>query len=278
VGELEPIHADGLGSIQTITDDAGNVAHTFEYDAWGNIETGSARGGYAFTGREWDPETGLYYYRARYYDPKAGRFISEDPIGFEAGTNFYAYVGNGPVSRVDPLGDDWLSAGKNFVAGVVTGVAGAAVVAGAAAVSTTAGAVAAVAAVGVGSYELTIAFQEAVLGFDPYTGRALTGEQRADVAAGTVGAAIGGGAFGAASGPKGPLFGRRGPNFGLRDKAGIFNRGERLRWGWSYNKSSGQNEFCWHGGKPRTPSQWHTEGTPYGDFPSGLRSVWEMWP
>jgi RHS repeat-associated protein len=46
---------------------------------------------YAYTGREWDPETNLYYYRARYYDPKVGRFISEDPLRFVGGVNFHAY-------------------------------------------------------------------------------------------------------------------------------------------------------------------------------------------
>jgi len=48
-----------------------------------------------FTGREYDSETGLYFYRARYYDPAIGRFISEDPIGFQGGDlNLYAYIGN----------------------------------------------------------------------------------------------------------------------------------------------------------------------------------------
>lgn len=50
--------------------------------------------------REWDPETGLYYYRARYYDPKIGRFISEDPI--QSGS--YAYAGNSPAVYGDPTG------------------------------------------------------------------------------------------------------------------------------------------------------------------------------
>jgi RHS repeat-associated protein len=58
----------------------------------------------AFTGREWDPETNLYYYRARYYDPKVGRFISEDPIGFDGGVNFYGYADAGPTTATDPSG------------------------------------------------------------------------------------------------------------------------------------------------------------------------------
>jgi RHS repeat-associated protein len=73
-------------------------------DAWGNLQAGDTLAGPAFTGREWDPEIGLYYYRARYYDPHLGRFISEDPIGFRGGENFYAYVGGNPVSQKDPLG------------------------------------------------------------------------------------------------------------------------------------------------------------------------------
>jgi RHS repeat-associated protein len=58
----------------------------------------------AYTGRELDNESGLYYYRARYYDPMAGRFLSEDPLGFKAGINFYAYVGNNPLNFNDPSG------------------------------------------------------------------------------------------------------------------------------------------------------------------------------
>lgn len=49
-------------------------------------------------------QTGFYYYRARYYDPKIGRFISEDPIGVRGGINFYSYVGNNPIGFADPMG------------------------------------------------------------------------------------------------------------------------------------------------------------------------------
>ena len=75
-----------------------------QYDAWGRLEIGATASGYAFTGREWDAETGLNYYRARYYDPQAGRFISTDPIGLSGGINLYAYVGDDPVNATDPLG------------------------------------------------------------------------------------------------------------------------------------------------------------------------------
>jgi len=53
---------------------------------------------------ESDTETGLYYYRARYYDPSAGRFLSEDPSGFNDGVNFYRYVHNDPIDNTDPTG------------------------------------------------------------------------------------------------------------------------------------------------------------------------------
>ena len=57
-----------------------------------------------YTGREFDSETGLYYYRARYYDPTTGRFISEDPIGLRDGVDLYVYVHNGPTTSTDPQG------------------------------------------------------------------------------------------------------------------------------------------------------------------------------
>ncbi|HKV61522.1 MAG TPA: RHS repeat-associated core domain-containing protein [Candidatus Acidoferrum sp.] len=55
---------------------------------------------------ESDSETGLYYYRARYYDPTVGRFMSEDPTGFKGGSNFYPYVTNDPANQTDPMGFD----------------------------------------------------------------------------------------------------------------------------------------------------------------------------
>ena len=67
--------------------------------------------------RQFNTETGLSYYRARYYDPAAGRFTGEDPLQFSAGPNFYVYVGNGPVDRVDLFGLDWLNNLADFSSG-----------------------------------------------------------------------------------------------------------------------------------------------------------------
>src|SRR5262249_13060289 len=97
-------HAEGLGSTMLLTDANRTPVFAYGYDTFGQVQTGSTVSGYAFTGREWDPETGLYYYRARYYDSKIGRFLSEDPIGLQGGINYYTYVENDPVNWVDPFG------------------------------------------------------------------------------------------------------------------------------------------------------------------------------
>jgi RHS repeat-associated protein len=96
--------ADHLGSIVQTTNSPGSVTLTREYDPWGSVVQGSSTSGYAFTGREWDSETNLYYYTTRYYDPGLGRFLSEDAIGLNGGPNYYAYVANSPTNLVDPFG------------------------------------------------------------------------------------------------------------------------------------------------------------------------------
>jgi RHS repeat-associated protein len=59
---------------------------------------------FRYTGREFDTETSLYYYRARYYDPQSGKFIAEDPIRFLGAVSFYPYAQNTPTALVDPFG------------------------------------------------------------------------------------------------------------------------------------------------------------------------------
>ncbi|HYR76513.1 MAG TPA: RHS repeat-associated core domain-containing protein [Pyrinomonadaceae bacterium] len=94
---------DHLGSTTALTDSKGALVEREAYDAYGN-STGSAKTRYGFTGRERDSVTGLIYYRARWYEPQLGRFISEDPIGLAGGINSFAYVGNNPQNATDPTG------------------------------------------------------------------------------------------------------------------------------------------------------------------------------
>ena len=104
-------HVNGLGAITALTDSNKAIVQNYIYDSFGQIisQSGSIQNPYTFTGREYDEETGMYYYRARYYDPQTGRFISEDPIGFAGGdVNLYAYVGNNPVNFIDPDGQKFI--------------------------------------------------------------------------------------------------------------------------------------------------------------------------
>ena len=98
--------ADGLGSITSLSSSTGTLANTYTYDSFGNLTnfTGTLRNPFQYTGREFDPETGIYEYRARYYDQTVGRFVSEDPIQFNGGINFFAYVTNNPINKRDPEG------------------------------------------------------------------------------------------------------------------------------------------------------------------------------
>jgi RHS repeat-associated protein len=99
-------HEDGLGSVTSLSNGAGSLAQTYAYDSFGKQtgSTGSLTNPFQYTGRESDSETGLYFYRARYYDQSVGRFLSEDPIRFRGGQNFYAYTGNNPTNFADPEG------------------------------------------------------------------------------------------------------------------------------------------------------------------------------
>ncbi len=83
----------GCGTLQTL-----KTGHETGQPQSSNV------GRFQYTGQMWLPEAGLYYYRARFYNPRIGRFMQTDPIMYAGGANLYAYVANDPVNATDPLG------------------------------------------------------------------------------------------------------------------------------------------------------------------------------
>jgi len=100
-------HFDALGSVVALTNSSGNTVQVYEYDVYGRVGATDAShpNRILFTGREFDKETGLYYYRARYYNPQIGRFLQTDPIAYGDGMNLYRYCRNNPIATTDPSGN-----------------------------------------------------------------------------------------------------------------------------------------------------------------------------
>ena len=104
-GQTYYYHYDALGSVRNLTNAAGTVIESYDYDPYGNPTANSTVGNpIRFTGRWYDAESGLYDYRARVYDPKIGRFLQRDPWGYWDSMNLFTYVNNDPINWLDPFG------------------------------------------------------------------------------------------------------------------------------------------------------------------------------
>ncbi|WP_370623539.1 peroxidase family protein [cf. Phormidesmis sp. LEGE 11477] len=108
-GEVRWALSDHQGSVRDLIDSDGEVLNHIVYDSYGQVSSETNADvdfRFGYTGRERDEETGLYYYRARYFDPAPGTFVSTDPLGFDAGdSNIYRYVFNSPTNYTDPSGE-----------------------------------------------------------------------------------------------------------------------------------------------------------------------------
>lgn len=124
-GAITYLHADETGSTILTTDSTGMPTRRNVYDPYGQLTSGSLsdmRIGY--TGQFYEPETGLYLYKARHYSPKLGRFLQPDPIGYQGGMNLYEYCHGDPLNFSDPLGLSELGLGLAAglgIAGMVIG-------------------------------------------------------------------------------------------------------------------------------------------------------------
>jgi RHS repeat-associated protein len=122
---------DGGGNVRQLTNSAGTVTDTYEYDAFGNdvYHTGTTPNNYLYRGEQYDPDLALYYLRARYYNPVTGRFLSRDPEDGKAkdpaSLHKYLYAGGDPVNAIDPMGREALIEWKlikSLIAPAATGL------------------------------------------------------------------------------------------------------------------------------------------------------------
>jgi RHS repeat-associated protein len=102
------MHNDKQNSVIALSDAVGNPVQRRAYGTYGETDpaqmVGNTAHPFGYTGRRWDPDLGLYYYRARWYDPSLGTFLQTDPIGSLDYINLYSYVGLEPGNGTDPTG------------------------------------------------------------------------------------------------------------------------------------------------------------------------------
>jgi RHS repeat-associated protein len=228
--------SDALGSTIALTTSAGALATEYLFQPFGStLASGTATtNALSFTGREVDG-TGLQYFRARYYSPSSGRFISEDPIGLLDGPNMYSYVHNSPLTFRDPLGLSAQSSALCCLKGAAGGAAGAIVVGALAAGAAAIGAPVAAVTIGLGvAATVGAAALGADIGWNAYVGNL-------DGLAYDVCSIVGGASAGAAGG---------------RRLAAAVNRRPSPPWSWASDRAQGYDSN-YPGG---SPSKWMATG------------------
>jgi len=126
-GDVYNYHYNAIGSTIALTDQSRTMVNKYAYDPFGAVinQVEAVPQPFKYVGQfgVMAEPNGFYYMKARYYDPRVGRFISEDPIGFDGGdVNLYAYVGNNPTMQIDPNGTFyWAGAALGGAIGAVSG-------------------------------------------------------------------------------------------------------------------------------------------------------------
>jgi RHS repeat-associated protein len=103
-GNVTYLHQDHQGSLIAQTNSSGALLNKYTYSPFGESATLAAGGStIGYTGQRYDSETGLFYYKARYYNPAIGRFLQTDPVGYAQGMNMYGYVHNDRAPRTQEV-------------------------------------------------------------------------------------------------------------------------------------------------------------------------------
>lgn len=105
-GAFSFYHVNHQGSTVMLSNAARSVVTTYHYGPYGETTDAGAGNPFRYVGRRFDEESGLYYWRARYYSSNIGRFLQSDPVGYKDDMNLYAFVGNDPLNRTDPTGTE----------------------------------------------------------------------------------------------------------------------------------------------------------------------------
>jgi len=252
---------DGNGNIVSLVSaTTSDVTARYEYGPFGEPirMTGpmAKTNPFRFSTKYQDDETGLLYYGYRFYDPCTGSWPNRDLIGEKADLNLYRFNYNDPLNYVDPNGlwgiqfggfnigwgdpnlafdwDSWGDLGQG-VAATADGLLDAATFNG-----------------GFGLFDPGVFSRLGA--YDPCDPLLRTSRGLGE---------FGGALLLAGSGPRGPVFGRGGPwGRGAGRSPGVFNRGDRLRVGWSWNNTSGRNWFSIHGGGKGAGPHWHWDIIP----------------